>query len=300
LNATDAAMQLTDALLSDRIDALNSTSESLSSVDASLAAQIAALIPPKCTEPGGDELLFNGTHWECVCQEDWTGPTCEMPKTFDFTDGESSFWGCGPPNGLSSAGSCSYDTSDGAYVLSNAGFLTSSFKVSRTIFDDKLKISVRFKASSSMENIYLIAYYDATKTDTVYNEGSGVLKSDYCGCSYSGGQPPHISVRANSTCVIGATNVHERRSTAAYTVSRLENIFTFDSDRFMTMNLTHDAANKFMSTEIDNGLDAYKTVLGYESIQSDCFTSGRVVIVNRPMGITSRIYSIRIEGELTT
>jgi hypothetical protein len=184
-------------------------------------------------------------------------------------------------------------------VLTNAGFLTSSFKASRAIFDDKLKISVRFKASSSMENIYLIAYYDATKTESVYNEGSGVLKSDYCGCSYSGGQPPLISVRANSTCVIGATNVHERRSTAAYTVSRLENIFSFDSNRFITMKLTHDATNKFMSTEIDNGVDVYETVLGYESIKNECFTSGRVVIVNRPIGITSRIYSIRIEGDLT-
>jgi len=78
LNATDATMQLTDASLSNRIDALNSTSESLSSVDASLAAQIAALIPPKCTEPGGDELLFNGTHWECVClNNSFAGRSCE-------------------------------------------------------------------------------------------------------------------------------------------------------------------------------------------------------------------------------
>ena len=78
LNATDATMQLKDASLSDRIDALNATHQALSSVDASLADQIASLRPPKCTEPGGDELLFNGTHWECVClNSSYAGETCE-------------------------------------------------------------------------------------------------------------------------------------------------------------------------------------------------------------------------------
>jgi len=78
LNATDATMQAKDASLSNRIDALNATSQALSSIDASLSAQIASLTPPKCTEPGGDELLFNGTHWECAClNNSFAGRSCE-------------------------------------------------------------------------------------------------------------------------------------------------------------------------------------------------------------------------------
>lgn len=227
-------------------------------------------------------------------------PSAPSQRLFDFSSGSSSLWSCGPPTGLSSAGSCTYDSKAGAYVLTNAGFLTSTFNASRSFADDKLKISIRFKARSSMENIYVVAYYDSTKTKEIFNEGQGVLKSDYCGCEFSGGQPPHISVRVNSTCVVGATNVNQQRTTATYTHSRLENIFAFDSNRFVTMNITHDAINKFMSTEIDNGADAYDTVLGYDSMNGDCFTTGRVVIVNRPIGITSTIHSVWIHGELTT
>ena len=37
------------------------------------------LIPPKCMPPGGDKLQYNGTHWFCVCAENWSGETCETP-----------------------------------------------------------------------------------------------------------------------------------------------------------------------------------------------------------------------------
>ena len=29
--------------------------------------------------PGGDKLQYNGTHWFCVCAENWSGETCETP-----------------------------------------------------------------------------------------------------------------------------------------------------------------------------------------------------------------------------
>ena len=174
----------------------------------------------------------------------------------------------------------------------------STFSIARSTFDDRLKVSVRMKADSSVENIWIIVYYNPMKTQVVYNEGSGVLKSDYCGCSYSGGQPPHTSVRTNSSCITGATNAHSERSTDAYIVSRLENIFAFDATRTVTMNLTHDGASKYMSTEIDNGEAMYETKLSYESVNEDCYTSGRVLIVNRPLNsATTKIYSVSIHGD---
>ena len=39
------------------------------------------LIPPKCMPPGGDKLQYNGTHWFCVCAENWSGETCETPPS---------------------------------------------------------------------------------------------------------------------------------------------------------------------------------------------------------------------------
>ena len=39
------------------------------------------LIPPKCMPPGGDKLQCNGTHWVCVCEENWSGETCETPPS---------------------------------------------------------------------------------------------------------------------------------------------------------------------------------------------------------------------------
>jgi len=35
------------------------------------------LLPPKCMPPGGDKLQYNGTHWFCVCVENWSGETGE-------------------------------------------------------------------------------------------------------------------------------------------------------------------------------------------------------------------------------
>ena len=239
-----------------------------------------------------------------ACDDVDDGPpnTCVRPdeRFFDFSHASlSSLWSCGAPNEWSTnQGSCTYDATEGVYVLNNGGVLGSTFSIARSTFDDRLKVSVRMKADSSVENIWIIVYYDPMKTQVVYNEGSGVLKSDYCGCSYSGGQPPHTSVRTNSSCITGATNAHSERSTDAYIVSRLENIFAFDATRTVTMNLTHDGASKYMSTEIDNGEAMYETKLSYESVNEDCYTSGRVLIVNRPLNsATTKIYSVSIHGD---
>lgn len=64
----------------------------------------------------------------------------------------------------------------------------------------------------------------------------------------------------------------------------------------MTMSLVHDAPNKFMATEIDNTIDFYETKLGYDSMVDDCFLTGRIVIVNRPLGVTSEVHSITVHG----
>ena len=77
LNATDATMQATDASLSDRIDALNATNQALNSVDDSFSAQIASLMPPKCTSPTGLKLRYDGANWTCVCAPGWNGTTCD-------------------------------------------------------------------------------------------------------------------------------------------------------------------------------------------------------------------------------
>jgi len=39
------------------------------------------VLPPKCMLPGGDKLQYNGTHWFCVCVENWSGETCETPPS---------------------------------------------------------------------------------------------------------------------------------------------------------------------------------------------------------------------------
>jgi len=49
------------------------------SVKGSLSVGSSSLLPPKCMPPGGDKLIYNGTHWFCVCVENWSGETCETP-----------------------------------------------------------------------------------------------------------------------------------------------------------------------------------------------------------------------------
>jgi len=219
-------------------------------------------------------------------------------RIFDFSQSASNKWVCGatPTSNPRAGASCHYDANKGAYVLYDAGTLSSTFNVSRASVDDVLKVSVSFKSWANTENIYIIVYYDERKTTLVYNQGYGTLKADYCGCGYSGGQPPLIELRANSTCLSGATNINSYRSTNEYTISRLENIFSFSSSKMMTMSLVHDARNKFMATEIDNTMDFYETKLGYESMVDDCFLTGRIVIVNRPLGVTSEVHSITVHG----
>ena len=50
-------------------------------VEGTLAVGASRLIPPKCMPPGGDKLQYNGTHWFCVCVENWSGKTCETPPS---------------------------------------------------------------------------------------------------------------------------------------------------------------------------------------------------------------------------
>ena len=35
--------------------------------------------PEKCASPGGRRQYFNGTEWMCVCEDGWSGLTCETP-----------------------------------------------------------------------------------------------------------------------------------------------------------------------------------------------------------------------------
>ena len=35
--------------------------------------------PEKCAPPGGGRQYFNGTEWMCVCEDGWSGLTCETP-----------------------------------------------------------------------------------------------------------------------------------------------------------------------------------------------------------------------------
>ena len=51
------------------------------SVKGSLSVGSSSLLPPKCMPPGGDKLIYNGTHWFCVCAENWSGETCETPPS---------------------------------------------------------------------------------------------------------------------------------------------------------------------------------------------------------------------------
>ena len=50
-------------------------------VEGTLAVGASRLTPPKCMPPGGDKLQYNGTHWFCVCVENWSGKTCETPPS---------------------------------------------------------------------------------------------------------------------------------------------------------------------------------------------------------------------------
>jgi alpha-tubulin suppressor-like RCC1 family protein len=50
-------------------------------VEGTLSVGASRLIPPKCMPPGGDKLQHNGTHWFCVCVENWSGKTCETPPS---------------------------------------------------------------------------------------------------------------------------------------------------------------------------------------------------------------------------
>jgi hypothetical protein len=34
--------------------------------------------PEKCVPPGGRRQYFNGTEWMCVCEDGWSGLTCEL------------------------------------------------------------------------------------------------------------------------------------------------------------------------------------------------------------------------------
>lgn len=57
---------------------LQNTRAALSLATTSLATLHATCtLPPTCTEPGGDKLQFNGTHWLCVCKSGYYGDSCE-------------------------------------------------------------------------------------------------------------------------------------------------------------------------------------------------------------------------------
>lgn len=51
--------------------------DALKTKDDALADRIASIQPPKCMEPGGAKLQFNGTYWFCVCNQNWSGSSCE-------------------------------------------------------------------------------------------------------------------------------------------------------------------------------------------------------------------------------
>ena len=40
--------------------------------------------PEKCVPPGGRRQYFNGTEWMCVCEDGWSGLTCEIEKTLSM------------------------------------------------------------------------------------------------------------------------------------------------------------------------------------------------------------------------
>ncbi|KAK3287447.1 hypothetical protein CYMTET_5040 [Cymbomonas tetramitiformis] len=66
---------------------LQNTHAELQDTRAQLSRAISTLVtlqsshPPTCTEPGGDKLQFNGTHWLCVCNLGYYGESCQIGPT---------------------------------------------------------------------------------------------------------------------------------------------------------------------------------------------------------------------------
>ena len=91
LRGSDTRLKLADDGIAVRLGALNSTSQALKSAEASLSTQISALRPPKCALPGGAKLRHDGIDWICVCNDSYSGPTCEefelptLTHWFDFS-----------------------------------------------------------------------------------------------------------------------------------------------------------------------------------------------------------------------
>lgn len=77
-------------VVSELRDELHSTQTSLQETQAEVVALVQALRkvspangssivrPPTCEEPGGDKLHYNGTHWECVCKDGYSGKSCQI------------------------------------------------------------------------------------------------------------------------------------------------------------------------------------------------------------------------------
>jgi hypothetical protein len=199
-------------------------------------------------------------------------------------------------------GQCFFDYEKGVWSLSYGATLKSTFVAERLSSINELSFSVSFKTSSISENLFLFLYANEYNPLATQATGSSIASS-YCGCGYSGGQPPVLATLTRpASCITNPTNVNEAWSSSLSYSTRLENIFTFDSNRQITMNLTHDAKGKYMSTSATNGLESYITTMTYDSMNVSCYTRGYLMIKNRecvPGCPKTEISSITVSGQLT-
>ena len=81
LNATDTELKNTVSILKSRQDAFNASYAALEAEVVALKRIVDNVTPPKCLPPGGGGLQYNGSHWNCMCVDSWSGRTCETPPS---------------------------------------------------------------------------------------------------------------------------------------------------------------------------------------------------------------------------